>query len=72
MLPVGPLMVEHRLIELMIALMSKEVKKIGEVGAPDPEFIRAAVDFIKTYADRLHHGKEEEILFRDLTVNSCT
>ena len=25
-----------------------------------------AVDFIRTYADRTHHGKEEGILFRDL------
>ena len=24
------------------------------------------VDFIRTYADRTHHGKEEDILFRDL------
>jgi hemerythrin-like domain-containing protein len=32
----------------------------------DPIFIEAATDFIKTYADRCHHGKEEDILFRDL------
>jgi hemerythrin-like domain-containing protein len=25
-----------------------------------------AVDFLKTYADRCHHGKEEDILFREL------
>ena len=66
MLPVGPLMIEYRLIERMIALMGKEVQKIGQGLAPDMEFIRTAVDFIKTYADRLHHGKEEDILFRDL------
>jgi hemerythrin-like domain-containing protein len=28
--------------------------------------IEQAVDFFRTYADRTHHGKEEEILFRDL------
>lgn len=32
----------------------------------DPVFIDSAVDFIRTYADRTHHGKEEDILFRDL------
>ncbi len=32
----------------------------------NPEFIDSAVDFISVYADRCHHGKEEEILFRDL------
>jgi len=26
------------------------------------------VDLIRTYADRTHHGKEEEILFRDLST----
>ena len=31
-----------------------------------------AVDFIKTYADRTHHGKEEEILFRDLAKKELT
>ena len=66
MMPVGPLMIEHRLIERMIALMGKETQRIGQGLAPDTEFIRTAVDFIKTYADRLHHGKEEDILFRDL------
>ena len=25
-----------------------------------------AVDLIRTYADRTHHGKEEDILFREL------
>ena len=66
MLPVGPLMIEHRTIERMIALMGKEVQRIEKGLEPDIEFIRTAVDFIKTYADRLHHGKEEDILFRDL------
>jgi hemerythrin-like domain-containing protein len=32
----------------------------------DPLFVDTAVDFIRTYADRTHHGKEEDILFRDL------
>ncbi|MDD4183582.1 MAG: hemerythrin domain-containing protein [Candidatus Omnitrophica bacterium] len=66
MLPVGPLMIEHRLIERMIALMAKKAQRIEQELVPDKEFVRTAVDFIKTYADRLHHGKEEHILFRDL------
>jgi hemerythrin-like domain-containing protein len=28
--------------------------------------VDTAVDFIRTYADRTHHGKEESILFRNL------
>ena len=66
MLPIAPLMIEHRLIERMIKLMDAEVKRIKQNNFPDMDFINAAVDFIKTYADKLHHGKEEDILFRDL------
>lgn len=66
MQPIGPLMIEHRLIERMISLMAAEAAKIRSGQAPDAEFIRVAVDFVRTYADKLHHGKEENILFRDL------
>jgi hemerythrin-like domain-containing protein len=65
-LPIGPLMVEHRLIERMIAVMRREVQETERTGKADPGFIDVAVDFIKSYADRCHHGKEEEILFREL------
>jgi hemerythrin-like domain-containing protein len=67
-LPVAPLMVEHRLIERMIAMMRQKTKEVEESGVPDVRFIDVAVDFIRTYADRLHHGKEEGILFRDLAA----
>jgi hemerythrin-like domain-containing protein len=66
MQPIGPLMIEHRLIERMIRLMAAEAENIRGGKAPDAEFIRVAVDFIRIYADKLHHGKEENILFRDL------
>jgi hemerythrin-like domain-containing protein len=67
MQPRGPLMTEHRLIERMIGLIDKEVKKIERNNDVNHSFIDAAVDFIRIYADRTHHGKEEEILFRDLS-----
>lgn len=62
----GPLMVEHRLIERMIASMRRALMRIEDVQRVDPRFIDGAVDFIHTYADRTHHGKEEDILFREL------
>jgi hemerythrin-like domain-containing protein len=65
-LPVAPLMIEHRLIERMIEVMRRKTKEAQESGLPDVRFIDTAVDFIRTYADRCHHGKEENILFRDL------
>ena len=66
MLPIGPLMAEHRIIEKMISLMENEIEKMRKYNKANPLFIDIAVDFIRMYADRTHHGKEEDILFREL------
>ncbi|HUU78421.1 MAG TPA: hemerythrin domain-containing protein [candidate division Zixibacteria bacterium] len=66
-LPIGPLMIEHRLIERMIALMKKELVNIKETRKINLVFIDDAVNFIQSYADRCHHGKEEDILFKELS-----
>lgn len=62
----GPLMIEHRLIERMIAFIKVALAQIQSSGKVDPLFVDTAVDFIRMYADRTHHGKEEDILFRYL------
>lgn len=62
----APLMIEHRLIERMIRQIQKVLNQIESTREVDPLFVDTAVDFIRTYADRTHHGKEEDILFRDL------
>lgn len=46
--------------------MSREAQNIRKTDSVNPLFIDAAVDFIRTYADRTHHGKEEDILFKEL------
>ncbi len=66
MLPRGLLMIEHRLIEKMLNIIDKRILVMQTTNEIDPVFIDSAVDFIRTYADRTHHGKEEDILFRDL------
>ncbi len=65
-MPIGPLMIEHRTIEKMIALLAVEADSVAESGTVHPVLLDSTVDFIRTYADRTHHGKEEDILFRDL------
>jgi hemerythrin-like domain-containing protein len=62
----GPLMIEHRLIERMLDVIDNVIKEIKSTNKVDPLFIDAAVDFIRVYADKTHHGKEEDILFREL------
>lgn len=66
MKPIGPMMWEHRLIEKFLTLFGGEIERIAGKRGVDPLFIDTAVDFIRMYADRTHHGKEEDILFRDL------
>jgi hemerythrin-like domain-containing protein len=39
MLPITPLMIEHRLIEKMIVVIRKEIDRYGSEGTIDPEFI---------------------------------
>jgi hemerythrin-like domain-containing protein len=64
--PIGPLMHEHRLIERMVELLRQEIDRLESGGDPDVVFLCNAVDFITTYADACHHGKEEDILFTGL------
>jgi hemerythrin-like domain-containing protein len=59
-------MIEHRLIEKMVHLLAKELDSINAGVAPHYMFLLDAVDFLQNYADRCHHGKEEDILFREL------
>lgn len=66
MKPRGPLMIEHRLIEKMLKVVEKELAYINRDSAVDTAFIDIVADFIRMYADRTHHGKEEDILFREL------
>ena len=72
MKPIAPLMIEHRLIERMLAVVKEELGRITAKNRADIIFIDTAVDFIRTYADRTHHGKEEDILFRDLSLKKIS
>ena len=64
--PAGPLIGEHRVIERLISVLQAELASIPKRGSADPAFVDEATDFIRTYAYRCHHGKEEDILFRRL------
>lgn len=72
MWPIGPLMWEHRLIERMVALIDKEAARGPGGGEPDLELVDHAVRFFRLYADRCHHGKEEDLLFKALESKPLT
>jgi len=60
---------EHRLILRLIALVEQNTKRMEEGRFRDWQFFLDAVDFIRNYADRFHHAKEEDVLFVALVEN---
>ena len=66
MLPLAPLMIEHSLMDRMIALLKKVADRMEHDKNIHAEFLDTAIDFINTYIDRFHHGKEEDILIKEL------
>lgn len=64
--PVGPLMHEHRDIERVIVLLQQENGYIASGKEPDTRRIDELCSIMREFADRCHHGKEEDILFREL------
>lgn len=72
MMPIGPLMIEHRLIERLVTLLSGELENMKRTSDVNTGCINTGTDFFRTYADRTHHGKEEEILFRELSMKQLS
>ena len=60
---------EHRLILRMLALLERNAPLTAAGRYTNYRFYRDAVDFIRSYADRFHHAKEEDILFEALIAN---
>jgi hemerythrin-like domain-containing protein len=60
---------EHRLILRMIALVEKNTERMLQGRFRNWQFFLDAVDFIRNYADRFHHAKEEDVLFVALVNN---
>lgn len=60
---------EHRLILRMLALLERNARRTEEGTFKNYQFYLDGVDFIRNYADRFHHAKEEDILFEALVTN---
>jgi len=72
MMAVAPLMTEHRLVDRMLGQIEKHVAKIQASNKLDLLFVDTAIDFILDYADKCHHGKEENILFKAFKAKPLT
>lgn len=60
---------EHKLILRMIALVEHNTTLLEDGKFRNWQFYLDAVDFIRNYADRFHHAKEEDVLFIELIKN---
>ena len=57
---------EHQNILRLIGALVKECESLRSGKELEREFFEKAIDFIRNYADRFHHAKEEDILFVEL------
>ncbi len=63
---------EHVLIGMINKIIKEGLDKPDQTRLKDTCFVLSLVDFFKIYADRCHHGKEENILFRDLAKKALS
>jgi hemerythrin-like domain-containing protein len=61
--PVEALEAEHRVIQRVVAVMVILADRLEAGGEADPAMLERIVEFLRTFADRSHHGKEEAWFF---------
>lgn len=62
--PMKRLVDEHLLIKKWITLVPNVIESLDVESEEGRKIILDGVDFIRSYADKFHHAKEEEILFK--------
>jgi hemerythrin-like domain-containing protein len=62
--PMKKLVDEHVLIKRWIALIPEVVKNLDVESEEGRRLILDGIDMIRSYADKYHHAKEEDILFK--------
>lgn len=60
---------EHKLILKMISLLERNAPRTAAGTYSNWQFYLDGVDFIRNFADRFHHAKEEDVLFEALITN---
>lgn len=67
--PIKGLVEEHALIKELLSMMPSIIKKLDINSIADRGLVKEVVNFIRQYADKYHHAKEEEILFKYFDEN---
>lgn len=68
--PMKKLVDEHVLIKRWIALIPKVVENLDLESEKGRRLVLDGIDMIRSYADKYHHAKEEEILFKYFDENT--
>lgn len=61
--PTEMLEAEHRVIARIVGITPVLADRIEEGEVIRPDVMQGIVEFMRIYADKCHHGKEEELLF---------
>jgi len=72
MKPTEILTQEHRVIECGLDCLMRLVEQSETAGKLDAEAAKKVCDFLRTYADKYHHGKEEAQLFPLMRLQHST
>jgi hemerythrin-like domain-containing protein len=54
---------EHRIIEQAVAAMARLAEDVEQGETVEAEVLRDLLEFLRTFVDQCHHGKEETCLF---------
>lgn len=57
---------EHTNIRRMLKVIRQVTNRVMTLGEFDIEDVTSIIDFVRVYADKHHHGKEEDILFETM------
>jgi hemerythrin-like domain-containing protein len=57
---------EHALILEALDAIERKVAALEAGAAPDRAYFEKAVQFLRSFADQCHHGKEENLLFKTM------
>ncbi len=66
MTPTEQLQEEHQGITLMLKILESVCAKMEAKERVDPNHLEQIVEFFRVFADRCHHGKEEDLLFPEM------
>ena len=67
--PMQGLVDEHTVIKRVLAMIPLIIGDLDVARSEDRALVLDTVDFIRSYADRYHHAKEEDILFKEFDAD---